>query len=109
MEGKGEKTVRIFSMKGISRICLLIGAVLVLVCAGSVLTLSPAHAASQSVTPTDPNIKYVGRWDTSSSTVYTSYWAGAYFETQFTGTTVLLRLAHAANIYTSIDGGADVY
>ena len=96
-------------MKGISRICLLISAVLVLVCAGSVLTLSPAHAASQSVTPTDPNIKYIGRWDISSATVYTSYWAGAYFETRFTGTTVSLRLAHAANIYTSIDGGTDVY
>jgi hypothetical protein len=106
---KVKKTVCIISRKRISRICLLIGAVLILACAGSALTLSPAHAASQSVTPTDPNIKYVGRWDTSSSTVYTSYWAGAYFETRFTGTTVSLKLARAANIYTSIDGGADVY
>ncbi len=97
-----------FSMKRMSRICLLFGVALFLVCAGSILALSPAHAAS-SVTPTDPNIKYVGRWDTSSSTVYTSYWGGAYFVTRFTGTTVSLKLAHGANIYTSIDGGADSY
>lgn len=71
-------------------------------------TIHAAHATSQTIAPTNPNIKYVGRWDTSSSTVYTSYWPGAYFETQFTGTTVSIQLGGSANIYVSIDHGADV-
>lgn len=47
-----------------------------------------SHSVTGSGTPKDSNIKYIGRWDTSSSTVATSYWPGAYFKTAFTGTTV---------------------
>lgn len=70
---------------------------------------SRAFAAMQSGNPTDPHIKYVGRWDTSSSSLHTSYWPGAYLQTNFTGTTVQIKLASAANVYVSIDGGADTF
>jgi lysophospholipase L1-like esterase len=95
-------------MKWTSWLCLIIVAFLMSVCLMSLITIPKVHAASQSISPTDPNIKYVGRWDTSSSTVYKSYWPGAYFETRFTGTTVAIKLASAANIYTTIDGGTDI-
>lgn len=62
------------------------GSLLLLVSVISAFPISPAHAATQTIAPTNPNIKYVGRWDTSSSAMYTSYWPGAYFVTQFTGT-----------------------
>lgn len=84
-----------------------VGVLLLLASTASAFTASTAHAASQTIAPTDANIKYVGRWDTSSSTVYTSYWPGAYFVTRFTGTTVALQLASSANIYASIDNGPD--
>lgn len=84
-----------------------VGTFLLLVSAANVLSVTTVHAASQMISPTSPTIKYVGRWDTSSSTVYTSYWPGAYFETQFTGTTVAIHLASSVNIYVSIDHGAD--
>ncbi|HVU67095.1 MAG TPA: cellulose binding domain-containing protein [Ktedonobacteraceae bacterium] len=84
-----------------------VGAILLLASATSVFSVPAAHAASQAVAPTNANIKYVGRWDTSSSTVYTSYWPGAYFVTRFTGTTVAIQLAGSANIYVSIDNGPD--
>lgn len=74
----------------------------------SLLTTS-AHAASQVGTPTDPNIKYVGRWDTSTSSVATSYWGGAYLQTAFTGRTVKLKLGGFANFYVSIDHHTDVH
>lgn len=84
-----------------------IGAFLFLSSGAGVLAVSTVHAATQIILPTNPNIKYVGRWDNSSSTVSTSYWPGAYFETQFTGTTVAIQLASSVNIYVSIDHGAD--
>src|SRR5258707_1580724 len=84
-----------------------VGTFLLLASAASAFTVSTVHAAFQTIAPTNSNIKYVGRWDTSSSTVYTSYWPGAYFVTKFTGTTVALQLTGSANIYVSIDNGAD--
>jgi hypothetical protein len=80
---------------------------LLLTSVASAFAVSTVHAASQTISPTNPNIKYVGRWDTRSSTVYTSYWPGAYFVTQFTGTTVAIQLASSVNIYVTIDNGAD--
>jgi lysophospholipase L1-like esterase len=59
--------------------------------------------------PTDPNIVYVGRWDTTSSTLFVPSWTGAYLQTAFTGTTVRIRQRDAVNMYVSIDGGADVF
>lgn len=41
--------------------------------------------------------------------MYKSYWAGAYFKTSFSGTTVKIKLAAPVNLYVSIDNGADVY
>ena len=37
--------------------------------------------------PGDPRIRFVGRWDTSTPTAYTPYWAGAYYRVGFTGRT----------------------
>ncbi|HEY5004559.1 MAG TPA: hypothetical protein VII61_15455, partial [Ktedonobacteraceae bacterium] len=70
---------------------------------------TPAHAAAVVGSIQDPNIKYIGRWDqTSSTTMYKSYWAATYLKTSFTGKTVKIKLAVAVNIYVSIDGKTDV-
>ncbi|HLZ62979.1 MAG TPA: GDSL-type esterase/lipase family protein [Ktedonosporobacter sp.] len=62
------------------------------------------YAATSPGAVNDANIKYVGRWDTGSSTVVKSYWGGAYFKTGFTGTTVKIQLAAPVTIWVSIDG-----
>src|SRR4051812_16183590 len=59
--------------------------------------------------PSDLNIAYYGRWDKSSSITYTSYWAGAYFKTNFTGTTIKLKVGGPAKFYVRIDAGDDTY
>ncbi|MFG6201577.1 GDSL-type esterase/lipase family protein [Nonomuraea sp. JJY05] len=59
--------------------------------------------------PTDPNIRFVGRWDTRDSTAYVPGWAGAHLKTAFTGTTVKLKQRNTIDLYYSIDGGPDVY
>jgi lysophospholipase L1-like esterase len=53
----------------------------------------------------DPNIKYFGRWDFSSSTQYVSYWGGAYFKVKFSGTTVKVKVGNTSNFYAKIDNG----
>lgn len=53
----------------------------------------------------DTNIKYFGRWDFSSATQYVSYWGGAYFKVQFTGTTVKIKVGTTTNYYVKIDNG----
>jgi hypothetical protein len=88
---------------------ILITFLTILACIGSIFTTTTVYAAAKSVLPTDPNINYVGRWNTSSSTVYTSYWPGAYFKTTFTGTTVEIKLAAAANVYVLIDNRTDTF
>ena len=55
----------------------------------------------------DANIQYVGRWQDNGNCM-SSGWGGAYFKTGFTGTSAALELKGAANIYVSIDGGAEV-
>ena len=52
----------------------------------------------------DPNITYVGRWDTSSSTQYTSHWDGTYLTTRFTGRNVSVKLGGAMGFKAVIDG-----
>jgi lysophospholipase L1-like esterase len=76
---------------------------------GALVALPGAHAAAGDGSPTDPNIRFVGRWDTSNSAAYVPHWAGAYFETGFTGTTVRLKQRNAIDLYYSIDGRAEVY
>lgn len=70
---------------------------------------SPARAAPGDGSVSDPNIVYVGRWDTTSSTAAVPGWTGAYLQTAFTGTTVKVKARDAVNLYVSIDGGADVF
>jgi lysophospholipase L1-like esterase len=70
--------------------------------------LPTAAADTGDGTPADTNIVYVGRWDKTVANVYRSYWSGAYFRVNFTGTSVQLRLAAATHLHFSIDGRADV-
>ncbi|WPU94752.1 GDSL-type esterase/lipase family protein [Mucilaginibacter sabulilitoris] len=56
--------------------------------------------------PDDPNILYFGRWDKSNSLQYNSAWGGAYLKTQFTGTTVKIKVGTTVtNYYYRIDNG----
>jgi len=66
----------------------------------------PASAAAGDGSPSDPNIRYFGRWDTRAAGAYVSEWAGAYVVAGFTGTTVKLRQRDSIDLFTSIDGGA---
>jgi lysophospholipase L1-like esterase len=66
----------------------------------------PAAAATGDGSPSDPDIKYFGRWDTRSPGAYVPGWTGAYAVLGFTGTTVKLRQRGSVDLYTSIDGGA---
>jgi lysophospholipase L1-like esterase len=100
--------MRASSMKRIF-LSIVIGALAVAILFGSFSLTTHVHAATGVGTPTDPNIKYIGRWDTSTSTVATSYWPGAYFKTAFTGTTVKIKLGGSVNIFASIDHGADTF
>jgi lysophospholipase L1-like esterase len=90
----------------------LVRALLVAVLAASLLSWagdSPTHAAPGDGSVSDPNIAYVGRWDTSSATAAVPNWTGGYLQTAFTGTTVKVKARDAVNLYVSIDGGADVF
>ncbi|MFH9063199.1 GDSL-type esterase/lipase family protein [Streptomyces coeruleorubidus] len=80
-----------------------------LACLLSLAGGSPARAAVGDGSVSDPNIAYVGRWDTSSGTAAVPNWTGAYLQTGFTGTTVKVRARNAVNFYASIDGGPDVF
>jgi lysophospholipase L1-like esterase len=75
-------------------------------CFAAILTgaLSPALAAPGD--PGDPNIKYVGRWDFSNGSEYSSYWGGSYIKVKFTGTTVKIKLGNGSNYYVKIDNGS---
>ncbi|WP_234311816.1 GDSL-type esterase/lipase family protein [Streptomyces griseus] len=68
-----------------------------------------AQAAPGDGSVSDPDIVYVGRWDTSAGTAAVPSWTGAYFQTAFTGTTVRIKARGAVNLYVSIDGGPDVF
>jgi lysophospholipase L1-like esterase len=94
---------------------VLIGMLLLAGFSGIMLTfhfVQAAHAVHikpGNGSPNDANIRYFGRWDSSSTTDYTSYWSGAYFKTDFTGTTIRIDLAGSADIYADIDNDGDVY
>ncbi|MDT7785039.1 MAG: hypothetical protein QOF58_3458, partial [Pseudonocardiales bacterium] len=75
----------------------------------SIVVAVPAASAATTSTPTDPNARYFGRWNTSSSSAYVSEWAGAYVVVGFTGRTVKLKQRRAIDFYVSIDGGPDVH
>ena len=69
----------------------------------------PATSSAQAAAPGqpgDPNVKFVGRWDTqSSATAYTPYWAGAYYRTGFTGRSVKLKQRGTIDFWARIDNG----
>lgn len=91
---------------------ILLGGALALAACALGLTAPPlpsAHASVGDGSPADPNIAFVGRWDTSNSAGYVPNWAGAYLTTGFTGTTVRLRQRRAIDLYYSIDGSAFRY
>jgi len=81
----------------------LLAAATVLAC-----TVTPAASAATASSPADPNVKYFGRWNTSSSSAYVSEWAGAYLVVGFTGRTVKLKQRRTIDFFVSIDGGPDV-
>ncbi|GAB2904943.1 SGNH/GDSL hydrolase family protein [Streptomyces mayteni] len=82
---------------------------LAMVAAGALAApAAAAQTAAAEAQPTDPNIRFTGRWDTSNSAAYTPYWAGAYLTVGFTGTTVRLTQRGTIDLYASIDGGPTV-
>lgn len=76
----------------------LLLALLVCSCFGS-----RPQAAAGDGTPRDPNIRFVGRWDTSSPDAPRSYWGGAYLRTGFTGSSLSIKLGKAVDIAVFID------
>jgi lysophospholipase L1-like esterase len=66
-------------------------------------------AATGDGSPGDSNIKYIGRWDNSNLSNVKSYWSGAYFRVNFTGTTVSIKLAATVNMFATIDGVTKYY
>lgn len=92
---------------------ILIGSLLLVLSAGTLvagllLTASRQPAANVVIPPQNQHITYIGRWDTSSRAVSTSYWPGAYLETAFTGTTVKVKLAGFSAFYVSLDHQPDM-
>jgi lysophospholipase L1-like esterase len=82
-----------------------------LVAAFCLLNIAPAVLAAQAAAQhdgslTDPDIRYVGRWDKSNSSEYHSYWCAPYLRVGFTGTSVKIRLAASTSLNIIIDGAA---
>ena len=63
-----------------------------------------AFASNNIISPNNKNINYIGRWDTSNPNEFHSYWGGAYFNTEFTGKEITLKLASEVNIFVFVDG-----
>jgi lysophospholipase L1-like esterase len=84
---------------------LLLGSVTPAQAAGSTGVQTSVAAGDGS--PSDPNITFIGRWNTSSRP-FVSNWAGAYLRTGFTGTTVKLQQRGSVELWASIDGGTFV-
>jgi lysophospholipase L1-like esterase len=91
---------------------VLIGTVIAALLAGGGLSTATATddpPQAMEGEPTDPNIRFTGRWDTSDPAAYTPYWAGAYFTLGFTGTSVTLHQRDTIDLWASIDGGEEVF
>lgn len=78
---------------------------------GSLLLASgaPVLAAAGDGTLSDPNLRFVGRWDKSNSSVYTSNWGGAYLSTKFTGPSIEVHLEAPRSFEYIIDGVRNSY
>jgi lysophospholipase L1-like esterase len=90
------------------RVVLTVVVAAALVLGGAVGGTRAASAATGDGSPADSNVKYFGRWDTSSPAAYVSEWAGAYLKVGFAGTSVKLKQRGTIDFFASIDGGADV-
>jgi lysophospholipase L1-like esterase len=69
------------------------------------LSVLALHASTE-IPLSDPNIRYIGRWDKSSPDTYHSYWSNAYLRTKFTGTSVKIKLTSYESVLVSIGGEA---
>ena len=58
---------------------------------------------------TDGNVQYYGRWNTTDASWYTMGWAGGYVETNFSGSSIGVKLRNTIDLYYSIDGGAETW
>ncbi|MBT0768107.1 hypothetical protein KIH74_04185 [Kineosporia sp. J2-2] len=96
-----------------SVVALAVAALAIMPASPALATGTATSAATSTNTgdgsPTDRNISFVGRWDTTDPTAYVPGWAGAYLRTSFTGTTVKLQQRGTISLYYSIDGGAYTY
>jgi lysophospholipase L1-like esterase len=88
------------------RRCIVLAATVLLSLGGALTAPVAARAATGDGSPSDPNISFVGRWNTSNRSAYVPYWAGAYLRTGFTGRTVKLRQRNTIDLWASIDGKA---
>ncbi|MDQ0646211.1 lysophospholipase L1-like esterase [Microbacterium natoriense] len=80
---------------------------LALLLTATIAVFLPVSArADASVSPTDANIQYFGRWDRANSAAYSSaLWPGTYLKVNFTGTSLKVVLGSTeADIEASIDG-----
>lgn len=70
---------------------------------------SPSPSVSPSgppvtITPGNPNILYVGRWERSDPSVARGNWTGHYLRTKFTGSSVSALVENPCGLAVSIDG-----
>jgi len=98
----------------ISRSLTTLALVLTAATAGTWQSAASASSSTRTATPaasahdgqvTDPDIAYVGRWVTSTTTA-TAHWTGGYLQTAFTGTTVKVKGRNAVSFSASIDNGS---
>jgi lysophospholipase L1-like esterase len=68
------------------------------------LAVSYGAVAQVRVVANDTNIEYVGRWDRSNSSIYHSYWGGAYLRLYFIGTSAAFKELTAVDFWADIDG-----
>jgi len=64
------------------------------------LLLSVAAQAGTIIDPTDPNIRYTGRWDMSTPSQPWSYWIGASLIAEFEGTAIAITTQAGWSGYT---------
>jgi hypothetical protein len=73
--------------------------ILPLVCAFSLLPLSWSPADADTVAPSDPNFRYVGRWDDTNTAAPWSFAKGSTIIASFEGTSVSVTLTTGNDAY----------
>jgi hypothetical protein len=84
----------------------LLGVVLVTCLLGFCDATSYAQglSAASIVVPTDKNLLYFGKWDTSNPAQYHGTWIDSYLRTRFTGRSIGISVGEACELEVSIDG-----